>query len=193
MLSALLLAATAIAAAPPPFTWPAPEGWKMETIPFPLEFAPELTYKGLEELRFPPGMFKATDEYFSYAFVWWLDGSEGLDAPALSRALQHYFEGLARAVEKKPDFKADEAKATVYLNTIPNDPKHFKGTAKIYDAFAVHGRVTLNIRVERSSCEAAKKQVVMFLMSPKAETHATWKKLESVAAGFKCPPATPAK
>lgn len=186
MLSGLLLAATAIAATPPGFTWPAPEGWKTETIPFPLEFAPELPYKGLEELRFPPGMFKPTDEYFSYTFIWWLDGGEGLDAPSLNRALQHYFEGLARAVEKKPGFKPEDAKATVYLNNIPNDPKHFKGTAKIYDAFATHGHVTLNIRVERKSCDTAKKQVLMFLMSPKPESHATWKKLESVAATFQC-------
>lgn len=44
------------------FTLPIPEGWRTETIPFPLEFAPELSYEGYEELRFSPGMFKAGDE-----------------------------------------------------------------------------------------------------------------------------------
>ena len=42
-----------------PFSMPTPEGWRTETIPFPLEFAPELEYEGLEELRFAPGMFDA--------------------------------------------------------------------------------------------------------------------------------------
>ena len=47
-----------------PFTFPTPPRWRTETIPFPLEFAPELAYVGLEELRFAPGMFKAGAEDF---------------------------------------------------------------------------------------------------------------------------------
>src|SRR3954469_12003229 len=39
----------------PSFTWPLPEGWKAETIPFPLDFAPDLRHTGVEELRFSPG------------------------------------------------------------------------------------------------------------------------------------------
>ena len=30
-----------------PFHLPTPEGWRTETIPFPLGFAPELEYEGL--------------------------------------------------------------------------------------------------------------------------------------------------
>jgi hypothetical protein len=39
------------------FDWPVPEGWKRETIPFPLDFAPGLSFRGVEELRFAPGFF----------------------------------------------------------------------------------------------------------------------------------------
>src|SRR3954468_9210935 len=43
----------------PAFEWPKPEGgWKTETIPFPLDFAPTIPLQGVEELRFAPGMFK---------------------------------------------------------------------------------------------------------------------------------------
>src|SRR5262249_653024 len=38
--------------------WPLPEGWRSETIPFPLDFARDLPLEGVEELRFAPGMFK---------------------------------------------------------------------------------------------------------------------------------------
>jgi hypothetical protein len=41
-----------------PFYMPVPDGWRTETIPFPLDFAPELKYEGVEELRFSPWMFE---------------------------------------------------------------------------------------------------------------------------------------
>jgi hypothetical protein len=51
--------------------WETPEGWRTETIPFPLEFAPALAYRGVEELRFPKAFLVPGDDwYFSYAFVW---------------------------------------------------------------------------------------------------------------------------
>jgi hypothetical protein len=76
--SFILLLLCAVAAVPGtaqesvevPFYLPTPEGWRTETIPFPLEFAPELDYEGLEELRFAPGMFKeGSADFWSYAFV----------------------------------------------------------------------------------------------------------------------------
>ena len=45
----------------PPFTMPTPEGWRNETIPFPLEFAPNLGYEGIEEIRFSPGMMESEE------------------------------------------------------------------------------------------------------------------------------------
>ena len=39
----------------PPSPWPVPTGFRGETIPFPLDFAPGLAHKGVEELRFAPG------------------------------------------------------------------------------------------------------------------------------------------
>ena len=53
------------------FDWPIPDGWRGETIPFPLGFAPELAYQGVEELRFPPGFLDpGASHFWSYAFVW---------------------------------------------------------------------------------------------------------------------------
>ena len=50
------IVAAAEEVAEPSFFLPTPEGWRTETIPFPLEFAPEIKYEGLEELRFALGM-----------------------------------------------------------------------------------------------------------------------------------------
>ena len=80
LLVALLLPIGALTeAAEVPFHLPTPEGWRTETIPFPLEFAPELDYEGVEELRFAPGMFtEGAEDYWTYAFVWWLPSDVAL-------------------------------------------------------------------------------------------------------------------
>ncbi len=44
--------------------------WRGERIELPPRFAPTMTLKGIEEIRFAPGMFKAeSDWFFSYVFV----------------------------------------------------------------------------------------------------------------------------
>ena len=44
--------------------------WKGERIRLPPAFAPAMKLKGIEEIRFAPGMFQAqSDSFFSYAFV----------------------------------------------------------------------------------------------------------------------------
>ena len=44
--------------------WEVPAGWRSEVIPFPLDFAPSLTHRGFEEIRFAPGMFDPADTLF---------------------------------------------------------------------------------------------------------------------------------
>jgi len=45
-----------------------PAGWRSEVIPFPLDFAPAIHHGGLEDLRFPPGMFDPrSPDYWSYS------------------------------------------------------------------------------------------------------------------------------
>src|SRR4051794_9456116 len=75
---------TRSAAASPSFTLPLPPGFRTETIPFPLGFAPDLPYRGVEELRFAPGMFQpGAPDFWSYAFVWWLEGNPSFTGDSL--------------------------------------------------------------------------------------------------------------
>src|SRR6187402_1986296 len=79
LLAVLLL--PACAPGKPAFAWPTPAGWRSETIPFPLDFAPSLPYRGTEELRFAPGFFEPTSEtYFTYSFVWLVEGEPSFGA-----------------------------------------------------------------------------------------------------------------
>jgi hypothetical protein len=93
----LTLQAPAEQASPVPFE--APQGWREEVIKMPPEFAPDMSWKGVEVLKFSPGMFKAgAPDFFSYLFLLKLD--EG--TPDWDEQLMLYYGGLAKAVAKDP-------------------------------------------------------------------------------------------
>src|SRR5690349_9032408 len=78
-------ATTALPAdAAPASSWDVPAGWRSELIPFPLAFAPDLAHHGVEEARFPPGVFDVfSTNYWAYAFAWRIDDPGPPDATAL--------------------------------------------------------------------------------------------------------------
>ena len=54
----------------PPYTLNTPEGWGVEHFLIPIEFAPSIPYKGVEDIRFTPGWGNAkTDECWTYCFL----------------------------------------------------------------------------------------------------------------------------
>jgi hypothetical protein len=53
-----------------PYTLPVPKDWTIERFPIPIIFAPQMPYKGIEEISFTPGWGKInSEEYWSYAFL----------------------------------------------------------------------------------------------------------------------------
>jgi hypothetical protein len=173
-----------------PFAWPVPAGWKSETIPFPLGFAPALPYTGVEELRFAPGMFTAgSDEFWTYAFVWWLHGDVALDAATLNSNLAAYYAGLSTAVEQRENFDPQDAAAVAALAPAPSDEAgaaRWVGTVSAYDAFVTHARVALNLEVRVFRCAAQDRTVALFTVSPQPAGHAIWKQLAALRKSFRC-------
>lgn len=174
-----------------PFVLPQPEGWNAETIPFPLPFAPTLPYRGLEVLRFAPGMFDAqAEDFWTYAFVWWIDASHRIDGPRLAHDLEAYFAGLARLVAASAEdgesvSLAMDPDATVVALEAAG-PDAFTGTVRTVDAFTTGASLALGLRVTRRHCEAAGRQAMLFLLSPQAPEHPLWTVLEGISRGFRC-------
>jgi len=95
----LLLTTLAPAQEKFPLPWPAPQGFRSETLPFPLSFAPDIPYRGVEEIRFAPGFSKPdSPEYFTYSFIWWVRADEKI---YWVRDLHRYFYGLMQSVGKQ--------------------------------------------------------------------------------------------
>ena len=189
-----MIAAVVLAAAS--FAWPAPEGWQHETIPFPLEFAPDLPYQGVEELRFAPGMFKPDqDGYWSYAFVWWLEGRPALDATKLNADLKSYFAGLCTSVAKDKGQTIDSSKFSAAMRVVNSSPRKlghkvasFTGIVESYDPFATGKPIVLNVEAWVWDCDRSGKRAVLVLASPSPQSAAIWTSLRKRRDEFACHP-----
>jgi hypothetical protein len=192
--------------------WPVPAGWKSETIPFPLEFAPALAHRGVEELRFAPGMFDpAAPGYWSYAFVWWLEDQAPQDAASLAAELTEYFRGLLTSVAaqraraaapppgpadalpvaggSRPGVLIDVAAITAAVQAAPDAAgwRRFTGEATVLDAFGDGRRVSLRLTLAQRNFSALGRRAVLVLASPAAADQPIWQKLEEVAVSFAPP------
>jgi hypothetical protein len=176
---------TSPAPAAPAFDWPIRDGWRAETIPFPLEFAPTLPYRGVEELRFPKGFLDpGSQHFFSYVFAWVIEPPLP-DAAALERDLAAYFEGLARAVSEG---RHDLSKVVFTATITGDDATGFTGTAAAFDAFETGQPLDLHLRATAVPCPSSGKRALVMRLSPRAPAadDAVWNDLESVATEFRC-------
>lgn len=166
------------------YTWPTPEGWSKDTIPFPLSYAPELVYSGIEELRFAPNFFDPkTEFYWSYSFAFVLEDVAELSAVDLSRDLTNYYAGLARAND--PDhFDARAHLARIESTTTPH---RYRGTLDTVDSFLDGRALHLNLDGETFAC--GRRRIVLVSLTPhlRDEAHAAvWNMLEEQRRTFAC-------
>jgi hypothetical protein len=163
------------------YAWPIPTGWSDETDAFPLFWAPDLDLAGTLVLRFAPGFSEPTsDTYFSYSYAWMLDGAPELDAAQLTKDLTTYYTGLARTFDAA---HFDASAHHVELAVI--EPGWLvRGVVTTVDPFNGSAPVTLHLDATVSTCGA--QHVVMFTVSPHAQTDATWAMLAAQRATFQC-------
>ena len=174
----------------PGFHLPLLEGWRPETIPFPLSFAPELEYEGIEELRFAPGMFEAeSEELWTYAFIWWVPAETEFEAARLGRDLEAYFRGLSTAVAESRGATVGEARFAARLEAAGTEGgnRRFEGRAESFDAFVSQRQIELNVRIELLECPDAGKVAAFFELSPQPPDHTVWESLAEIRQGFRCP------
>jgi hypothetical protein len=172
-----------------PFAMPVPAGWRTETLTFPLAFAPDLPYTGLEELRFAPGMFEAdSPDFWTYAMVWWVPADAPTDQASLQIYLKRYLEGLAEAVAEARGFAVEGAEYGVQF--MPLGSQHeadFVGTVVTFDAFVTHRNLTLYANVTRRTCPEDGHVAVLFEFSPHGYGRPERQGLVEIRRGFLCP------
>lgn len=155
--------------------------WTKEVFQFPLSFAPDISFEGTEEARFPKHWADTNSvENWSYVFVWNVQSDSVLTGNVLADNLEKYFNGLmsweqTNALLVKTDDSAGVSKYTGKVNTL--------------DAFFTQRKMMLLVRVETHYCSQQKRSIAFFRLSPQGFEHEVWHKL--MAATLRLPQCVP--
>ncbi len=162
--------------------WRTPTGWMPEVIAFPLSFAPELGHQGVEELRFPPGVFDVSStNYWSYAFVWRTDDSAMFSTVQLGAELTAYYRGLLTSVDTHQLITSPES----ILAQAAVAGSGFSFTVHLFDAFNQAQPVDVSGSARRIDCGAG--AVWVFDLSPASATaEGVRAELDALAAEAAC-------
>lgn len=173
-----------------PYHLDAPKGWGIERFLVPPSFAATIQYKGVEDIRFTPGWSKIeSSEYWSYAFLWFLDGTQTFDSTTLEKNLTDYYTGLFDINTDKS--KLDTTKmipVKVSINskeTVNGDLKTFDGMVSMND-YMTKRPISLNVIVHIRACEEQNKTFAFFELSPKPYSDNVWTSLNQLWVNFKC-------
>ncbi|MGH1337291.1 MAG: hypothetical protein ACRBFS_14300 [Aureispira sp.] len=157
---------------------PIPKDWRYEKIDLPMDFAPEMTHKGFEELRFGPGMFDATTaSYFTYLFAVSFEETNKIEKKVLEKFLLQYYRGLCKAVAGSKDFSIDYTQIKVRLKKIKRSKgraAHYLAELVFFDAFTNGQQIVLHMDLELTTDRAAQKTYLLALVSPQDKTQSIW-------------------
>jgi hypothetical protein len=174
----------------PSYTLPYPPLWGTEIFSLPPAFAPSITYKGMEDIRFAPGWAKSgSNEYWTYAFLWKLEDSVHTDATVIETNLKAYYTGLIARNTQKSKISTVSIPETVTkfekTETLQGDAATFNGTIRMLD-YMMQQPITLNCKVHLKYCPGQNNTYLFHELSPKPFTDSVWKNLQQVWAGFAC-------
>lgn len=154
--------------------------WGTEIFHFPIKFAKEIDFEGIEEACFPKGWSDTKDDNFwTYAYGWDINLNTKLTVSELQKYMQLYFDGLMNSVHNEKDGAMTKTIAK-FQETTPNNKDDFAGTVNIFDAFTTKKPLVLNVLVDYNYCEKKKTSQILFKFSPKDFEHKVWEKLNAI-------------
>lgn len=156
--------------------------WGREFFKFPLSFAGNIDFEGMEEALFPKGWADVTSpEFWSYAFAWKINADSPLTETAIETNLQYYFDGLLTIDLARTDMTILQKTSAIFIQkeTLSAD-LFYTGKIKTYDTRFTKKPMTLHVRAEQHYCEQTKETIILFRFSPKGFEHTIWSKLAEV-------------
>ena len=167
-----------------PYELPVPKGWTIERFLIPISFAPQIPYKGVEDIRFTPGWGKATsDEYWSYAFLWYLDGDIKMNAATLNNNLKAYYTGLVKSNGRVLPRIIPVVTSFKETRKDKGDLQTYVGTIQMTDYMA-QAPILLNCKAHLKACPEENKTFIFYELSPQPLAHSIWKSLDKLWVDF---------
>jgi len=167
-----------------------PGGWSTECFSLPPDFARNVQAAGVEDLRFFPGWGDPlSEEHWSYAYLWWLEGHPDIDAPWLQNNLQTLYTGLVNRniiPRKIPMDKVFPVTVKIMMvKTTPGDLKTYEGTIHLLN-YINQTPMILNVIIHQKDCADQNHSYLFFEISPKPMAHPNWEKLNKLNMDFSC-------
>lgn len=156
--------------------------WSHEYFPFPIGFAQEIEYEGLEDAVFPKGWSnQESDEFWSYAFAWNIKSQKALSKQQLENDLGLYFDGLMKLDHENKDHP-EVKKSTITLQEKDNNigEPSYKGTVHTLNAFHTQKAMTLNVTIDQHLCINNDNAVIIFRFSPRDFNDDIWNRLNAL-------------
>jgi hypothetical protein len=163
-----------------------PKGWRGERIVLPPGFAKDMKVKGIEEIRFAPGMFQPeAKDFFSYVIVFRLDGKPDLTVESLNAELLTYYRGLAKAVGRG-QIKTEGF--SIEVVPIKDDQKptvdDYVAALKWVEPFKTKKEQALRIEIRSWQSAKDRRTWVFMNVSPNKPDDAIWKTMRGVRERF---------
>ena len=169
------------------YALPQPEKWGKEKIAFPIEFAPLIPFKGMEEIRFTPGWGDIkSEDYWSYTFVWFVEGAPVISRDSLKQYLSQYYTGLYFANQKESptgdrDFTHVQATKIAAANADKDTYEVKIATVN----FLTKQALALNGRIHVRRYQAINRTALLIEISPKDYKHPVWMGMDNIVSEFK--------
>ncbi|MCF6280141.1 MAG: hypothetical protein L3J14_07320 [Flavobacteriaceae bacterium] len=155
--------------------------WGKEIIKIPFWFAPEINYKGYEDIRFAKGWEKIDSAgFWTLVYVWDINLHTKPTATFFEDNIKLYFDGLMKVVNEDKTLIIPQTNALFSENKTKNGTTIFTGIVETYDAFTTKKMITLHVTIESYYCEKTKKHIPLFRFSPQNFEHDIWKELNKI-------------
>ena len=183
------------ASKPETFHWETGPGWFGERIKLPPGFSPTMSWKGIEEIRFAPGMFKADQpDFFSYALVFSLAADADVSPAGLRKQILLYYQGLSSRVSAGKGRKVDVSKFTIDLKPAKDlsgsapkqakSPAAYLATLKWIEPFATGKPQDLHLEIHAWKDKTRKRTYLFFCASPQSPDATIRNTLRKIRAAF---------
>lgn len=166
----------------------APAGWTGETITLPPGFAADMSFRGVEHIRFAPGMFKPqAPDFFSYAFVFELKQKGRPDQKTIETEFLKYYRGLSKAVAgaRLPDLDTSEFACQLKQLSQTGDDKSdsYRGTISWLEPFQTLKNQTLHLEITVWS--TPQNSLLFACVSPQSLKTPVWTELRKIRSGYR--------
>jgi hypothetical protein len=175
------------------FGYQVSRSWSLENYSFPLPWAPDIAYQGIEDVLFAPAFAqRSSAQYHALVWFWWLDGQPTIDAGALREVLSRYFRGISQERGTNHGFTPDLGKVTVTIDRArPETSAHSAAATATYrgqmTTYNPEGElITLYVEAETPRCRDSGHTPILFRLATQPTATPVWGDLRTVTATFRC-------